>query len=89
MPMRLDLSPWLDDLERRVDDETETALENERHAFLDGEFHGDIFSPCRPRPAPPSIEWPEIPINDALESFHAMALRELAGRSLRGRVHCA
>jgi hypothetical protein len=80
--MRKDeLAPWLADLERRVDEDTEAALESEWRAFLDGRFTGAIFSPRRRAAAPPSLEWPHIPINDALEDFGLMARRELAGVS--------
>jgi hypothetical protein len=36
-----------------------------------------IFSPRRPQPSPPSVEWPHVLVNDALENCEAMALQQL------------
>ncbi len=76
------LKPYLQDLESRVDPATETALEAEWRAFLCGNrVQGPIFSPRRLAAAPTGLEWPKIPINDALEDNGLMALRELASCS--------
>ena len=71
------IEKYLQDLERRIDPQVEESLFGQWRAFADGQFTEDIFSPKRPRPAPPSIEWPHVLVNDALEDFEAMALQQL------------
>ena len=45
--------------------------------FADGRHGEEIFSPKRPRPSPPLVEWPHVLVNDALEDCEAMALQQL------------
>ena len=75
------LDRYLEDLERRIDLDVEGELEAQWRAFTDGNFSGDIFSPRRAKIAPPSVEWPDVPVNDALESQELMALQQLAACS--------
>ncbi|MCX7804027.1 MAG: uroporphyrinogen decarboxylase family protein [Planctomycetota bacterium] len=89
----MDLEKYLEDLERRIDADAEEALLAEWRSFVTGGFRGDIFSPRRPRSAPPSLEWPKININDAISDFDAMALHQLraCSESLEkgdGRILC-
>lgn len=72
----MDLKPYLDDLEQRVDNDAEEALLTSWRNFLDGRFTGDIFSPRRPKPAPPSLPWPKVMVNTALEDYDQMALQQ-------------
>ena len=73
----MDIKPYLEDLERRIDPEVEEQLEAEWTSFAEGRFSGDIFSPRRRRTAPPAVEWPRVLVNDAMEDFDAMALQQL------------
>jgi hypothetical protein len=75
------LEQYLDDLEERIDPEVEDTLWAEWGAFAGGEFEGDIFLPRRVRVAPAKVAWPHVPVNDALDSYEAMALQQLSGCS--------
>ena len=77
----MDITPYLDDLEQRLDTAVEDQLENDWQQFLDGKFTGHVFKPRRARQAPPTIQWPAIGINDALNDYELMLVRELAGVS--------
>ncbi len=79
--MRSTLERCLEDLEARLDDEVESALYREWVEFTDGEFEGDIFSPRRARPAPPGIEWPAVRVNQTLDDYDMMALRQFGACS--------
>jgi hypothetical protein len=68
---------YLEDLEKRIDPEVEDTLWQSWVDFCDGGFSGDIFSPRRRRTAPAMIEWPKVPINDALDDYELMALQQL------------
>ncbi len=71
----------LEDLERRIDPEVEERLMAEWVAFADGDFKGDIFSPRRACQAPPSVAWPHVMVNEALDSYEMMALQQLSACS--------
>lgn len=77
----MDITPYLDDLEQRLDPAVEDQLESEWQQFLNGQFTGHVFKPKRIRQAPPTIQWPAIGINDALNDYELMLVRELAGVS--------
>lgn len=66
----------LDDLEARLDPREEEAVLAAWRDFAADRFRGDIFSPRRSRPAPPTIPWPTVSINAALEDFDLMALQQ-------------
>jgi len=72
---------YLADLENRIDEAVEQQLLREWNSFLDGNFSGDVFSPCRSRRIPPAIQWPAVRINEALENYQKMLLQQLAGCS--------
>jgi hypothetical protein len=67
----------LEDLEQRIDPQAEEDLLGQWRDFADSRFTGAIFSPRRPRPAPSSIEWPHVLVNEALADCEAMALQQL------------
>jgi len=75
------IEQYLDDLEERIDVETEEGLLSEWTAFVEGRFEGDVFSPQRGREAPPRVEWPAVRINEALEDFDKMLLQQFGGCS--------
>jgi len=75
------IEQYLDELEERIDPEVEEALWAEWAGFVDGKFTGEIFSPRRARVAPAKLVWPHVPVNDALDSYEAMALQQLEGCS--------
>jgi hypothetical protein len=71
------IEQYLQDLERRIDPEVEERLLGRWRDFADGRHGEEIFSPGRPGPAAPLIEWPHVLVNDALEDCEAMALQQL------------
>ncbi len=75
------LKRCLDDLEARIDPQEEDALLSVWRNFSEDRFRGDIFSPRRSRLNSPQIEWPHVPINDALEDFDLMALQQFGACS--------
>jgi len=75
------LEKYLEDLEARIDEATETRLFGEWLDFTEGRFEGDLFCPARPRPAPSGVEWPKVPVNEALGDFDLMALQQFRGCS--------
>ena len=77
----MDLRPYLDDLEQRIDNAAEEALLTSWRDFLAGRFTGDIFSPRRSKQAPSALAWPKVPVNTALEDYDQMALQQFGGCS--------
>jgi len=75
------LEEYLEDLETRIDEGTETRLFDEWLDFTEGRFEGDLFSPARPQPSPPGVEWPKVLVNEALNNFDMMALQQFRGCS--------
>jgi len=76
------LDRYLDDLEQRIDLDVEAELEAQWRAFLEGEYSGAIFAPRRPRLAPPTVAWPDVLVNDALDSPEQMVLQQLGACSV-------
>lgn len=75
------LQPYLDDLESRINEQEEDALFEEWLAFTNGQFGGQLFSPRRNTPNPPSLAWPTPTVNEALDDFDAMVLQQLGACS--------
>lgn len=74
--MTVDLKPYLEDLERRIQPEEELRLEREWVEFADGGCRREVFVPRRPR-REPSLFWPQVAVNDALEAYDLMILQQL------------
>jgi hypothetical protein len=70
------LRECLKDLEARIDPQQEDRLHQQWIDFSQGRFQGQVFSPTRPHPTPPSVEWPEVSVNAALADYEAMALQQ-------------
>lgn len=71
------IASLLKDLEKRVDPRVEEELLDQWRAFADGCATDAVFSPRRPRPAPPAVEWPHVLVNDAIEEPEAMVVQQL------------
>ena len=72
----------LDDLEARIDPETEEDYVGQWRDFLFDRFDGDIFVPLRKKTSAPTVDIPRMDnINDALESYDNMLRHQLAGVS--------
>ena len=80
--MPVSLTKYLADLEARLDPAQEEANVAAWRAFLDGHSATDPFVPPSRTPAPTSVEWPEIHINDAITDPDLTILSQLAGVSL-------
>ncbi|MBI4979740.1 MAG: hypothetical protein HZC28_19840 [Spirochaetes bacterium] len=75
------LTPYLDDLSRRIDSVKEHELQGQWKQFIGGGIDDSIFAPKRSYTAAPKIVWPKIIYNEALKDPDGMLLREFAGAS--------
>ena len=72
----------LDDIEARIDPETEEDYLGQWRDFLYNRFEGDIFTPVRKKCSAPLVDIPAIDnINDAIESYDNMLRHQLQGVS--------
>ena len=67
----------LDELERRLDPETEEDFIRQWKDFHDGRFAGEIFRPVRKKLRPIDFPLPSIHINDAVEDLDLMLRSQL------------
>lgn len=72
-----EITRLLEDVERRIDPETEDAFNAEWHDFLYGKFTGSIFDPTRKKVSEPAVPFMNVHINDALEDYELMLIRHL------------
>ena len=72
----------IEDLERRIDPDTEEDFKQQWRDFLFGRFDGDIFTPKRKKITPPTVELSNIHINDAIEDYDAMLQMQLSQLSM-------
>lgn len=71
----------LEDIERRLDPETEIDFENQWRDFLFDRFDGGLFSPERKKLSMPASELENININDAIDDYELMLRREMTAVS--------
>ncbi len=71
----------LDDIESRIDPETEEDFAAQWRAFLYGQYGGEMFKPQRKKTSPPTVPIPAVNINDALADVETMLVHQLAGVS--------
>lgn len=67
----------LEDIERRIDPETEEDFIRQWRDFLWNRFEGEIFNPERKKLSPPSVELAPIHINDTFGDYDLMLRSEL------------
>lgn len=77
----MDLTPWLEDLESRLDPAVEEPLWQAWQDFAAGRFTGALFAPRRVAAAPARIAWPAVRVNATLDDPDAMVLQQLGGCS--------
>lgn len=79
-----------EDIERRIDPESEENFKEQWRTFLSGRFEGDIFTPWRKTTSLSAVEVPKLNINDAIEDYNTMLLMQLGEVSahLRSRQYC-
>ena len=68
----------LNDIESRIDPETEEDFAAQWHDFLYGQTQTEIFAPQRKQKSAPAIPPPRININDALGDLETMLVHQLA-----------
>ena len=71
------LTPFLEDLEARIDPEVEEGLERAWRRFALEGWPEPVFAPARPALNPSRLDWPAISVNRALANGDAMALQQL------------
>ena len=71
LSLRPETIALLNDIESRIDPETEEDLAAQWKAFLYGESKEDIFHPRRKKTSPSGMPIPNININDALAELKA------------------
>lgn len=71
----------LDDIENRIDPETEEDYRAQWQAFWDGNCTGSVFIPRRKKVSAPGVKPQGIHINDALHDYEMMLDAQLAGIS--------
>lgn len=73
-----DVEKYLEDLEKRIDPDQEEKLFREWVAFADGTFDGELFVPERNRTTPPTVAWPDVGVNQAVNDKNKMLVQQLA-----------
>lgn len=73
----------LDDIERRIDPETEDDFRDQWQRFWDGKISEPYFTPCRKKCSQPGIEIQNFHINDCLLNLEWMLDAQLADVSGR------
>ena len=71
----------LEDIERRIDPETEEDFVDQWKNFIYDDFKGDVFVPVRKKLSPASVNLPAVNINDALEDYDLMLRHQMQGVS--------
>lgn len=72
------LAKCLEDLENRIDPETELKLERDWRNFLDGDSSGGLFAPARGGKSPAAFDWPRVSVNESLDNIDLMLIREFS-----------
>lgn len=72
------IKKYLDDIENRINVETEEKLLSQWKDFIDGKFENGIFSPKRLCLNPSKIEWQEVLVNEAINDYEKMALQQFS-----------
>ncbi len=74
----MNMAAWLEDLERRIDPGIEDALLAQWKGFHEGRSSEAVFSPRRARSFPSTLDWPIVPVNEALDNPDRMILQQLS-----------
>jgi len=71
----------LEDIERRIDPETEEDFVSQWKQFTFDQFEGNVFTPKRKKIAPPTVNLPGVNINDAIDDYDLMLRSQMQGVS--------
>lgn len=72
----------LEDIERRINPETEIDFENQWRDFLHDRFNGELFAPERKILSNPTTKIEPININDAVNDYELMLYKEMSAVSI-------
>lgn len=72
------LEDYLSDIEARLIPEQEEQLLRDWQRFAEGAWEESFFAPMRKERVPPRIEWPDVNINDAIDSEEIMVIDQFA-----------
>jgi hypothetical protein len=72
----LNLIPYLEDMERRINSSDEERLAGEWLCFADCKLREGYFAPSRPASAS-GITWPDVKINDCIDDLDMMIYQQL------------
>lgn len=81
-----EITPYLEDLEGRIDGSTELSLLHDWIEFTEGRWKEPLFEPRRPARNPARIAWPTIVLNDTFSDPLLMLLHQL---SINSRILAA
>lgn len=73
----IDLTPYLEDIERRMDEKREEAIYQAWKSFAMGENTGEPFEPPARTPTGSDLVWKHVCVNDALADSDLMILSQL------------
>lgn len=74
----LNLTPYLEDIEKRLDEKTEEAIYEAWRSFAMGEYEGEeTFEAPRRTPSEASVPWKHVNVNDVLADEDLMILSQL------------
>jgi hypothetical protein len=76
----MNLSLYLEDLERRINRGDEDDLAAEWLSFADCKLEEGFFAPSRPKSAS-ALDWPDVNINDCINDIDMMIYQQLKGLS--------
>ncbi|MDC7235369.1 MAG: hypothetical protein PQJ58_19230, partial [Spirochaetales bacterium] len=83
----MELKTFLDDIESRLNEQQEQMILRQWEEFVNGRWNEPYFSPEREK-SPSSIQWPEININDCLESDELMVIHQFSTVSANLATGC-
>ena len=72
----IDIAPFLEDLESRIDPAVEDRLLAQWRQFADLKWTAGAFCPARQRANPSKLAWPEIRVNESLDDPAKMLLQQ-------------
>ncbi|MDR2434980.1 MAG: uroporphyrinogen decarboxylase family protein [Treponema sp.] len=76
----MNLALYLEDLERRINTADEDNLSAQWLSFADCKLQEGFFAPSRPKSAP-TLDWPDVNINDCIDDIDMMIYQQLKGVS--------
>ena len=73
----LNLTPYLEDIERRISESEEEAIWSAWRSFAEGRNRQTPFAPPMRTPSEPGVQWKHVNVNDSLADEDLMILSQL------------